>query len=382
MATTKLAMKLVYILLILFTFTVSPAISTAPEGCGSGSDNPCVDKAKAFPLKIVAIVAILTTSLIGVTSPLFSNSISFLRPDGNGFMIVKCFSSGIILGTGFMHVLPDSFEMLSSECLSHNPWHRFPFAGFVAMLSGLVTLAIDSITTSLYTSKSSVGPAPEVYTYDIDQEKGTHNVGHNHSHGHGVMLATKDDGQLLRYRVIAMVLELGILFHSVVIGLSLGATNDACTIKGLIIALCFHHLFEGIGLGGCILQVLIRYKFIIHSFYLSYIYITWKFYVKQADFANVKKILMALFFAGTTPCGIILGIALSSIYSGNSPTALITIGLLNACSAGMLIYMALVDLLATEFMGSMLQGSVKLQIKCFMAALLGCAVMSIVALWA
>ncbi|EOA17794.1 hypothetical protein CARUB_v10006188mg [Capsella rubella] len=355
MATTKLAMKLVYILLILFTFTVSPAISTAPEGCGSGSDNPCVDKAKAFPLKIVAIVAILTTSLIGVTSPLFSNSISFLRPDGNGFMIVKCFSSGIILGTGFMHVLPDSFEMLSSECLSHNPWHRFPFAGFVAMLSGLVTLAIDSITTSLYTSKSSVGPAPEVYTYDIDQEKGTHNVGHNHSHGHGVMLATKDDGQLLRYRVIAMVLELGILFHSVVIGLSLGATNDACTIKGLIIALCFHHLFEGIGLGGCILQ---------------------------ADFANVKKILMALFFAGTTPCGIILGIALSSIYSGNSPTALITIGLLNACSAGMLIYMALVDLLATEFMGSMLQGSVKLQIKCFMAALLGCAVMSIVALWA
>ncbi|XP_010449310.1 PREDICTED: fe(2+) transport protein 2-like [Camelina sativa] len=353
MSTTKLVMKLVYILLILFTFTVSPAISTSPEGCGSGSDNPCVDKAKAFPLKIVAIVAILTTSLIGVSSPLFSRYISFLRPDGNGFMIVKCFSSGIILGTGFMHVLPDSFEMLSSECLSDYPWHRFPFAGFVAMLSGLVTLAIDSITTSLYTGKDTVGPVPD--EYDIDQEKAIHIVGHNHSHGHGVVLGTKDDGQLLRYRVIAMVLELGILFHSVVIGLSLGATNDACTIKGLIIALCFHHLFEGMGLGGCILQ---------------------------ADFTNVKKVMMALLFAGTTPFGIFLGIALSNIYRDNSPTALVTIGLLNACSAGMLIYMALVDLLATEFMGSMLQGSVKLQIKCFVAALLGCAVMSVVALWA
>ncbi|KAJ4899875.1 Fe(2+) transport protein 2 [Raphanus sativus] len=350
-------MRLVYILLVLFTFTVLPAVSTAPENCDSGLENPCINKAKALPLKIVAIVAILTISLIGVMAPFFSRYISFLHPDGNGFMIVKCFSSGIILGTGFMHVLPDSFEMLSSKCLSHDPWHKFPFAGFVAMVSGLVTLAIDSITTSLYTVKNTVGPVPD--EYGVDQEKAIHIVGHNHSHGHGVVLSTKDDGssdpQLLRYRVIAMVLELGILFHSVVIGLSLGATNDACTIRGLIIALCFHHLFEGMGLGGCILQ---------------------------ADFKNVKKFLMAFFFAGTTPCGIFLGIALSSIYKDNSPTALITIGLLNACSAGMLIYMALVDLLATEFMGSMLQGSIKLQIKCFASAVVGCAVMSVVAIWA
>ncbi|XP_013596704.1 PREDICTED: fe(2+) transport protein 2-like [Brassica oleracea var. oleracea] len=347
-----MATKLVYILLIIFTFTVSPAISTAPKDCDIGLENPCISKSKALPLKIVAIVAILTTSLIGVMTPLFSRYISFIHPDGNGFMILKCFSSGIILGTGFMHVLPDSFEMLSSKCLNDDPWHKFPFAGFFAMVSGLVTLAIDSVTTSLYTVKNTVGQEPE--EYGVDQEKATHT-----SHGYGVVLATKDNGssdpQLLRYRVIAMVLELGILFHSMVIGLSLGATNDACTIKGLIIALCFHHLFEGIGLGGCILQ---------------------------ADFRNVKKFLMAFFFAGTTPSGIFLGIALSSIYRDNSPTALITIGLLNACSAGMLIYMALVDLLATEFMGSMLQGSIKLQTKCFAAALLGCAVMSVVAKWA
>ncbi|CAN6986974.1 unnamed protein product [Brassica oleracea var. botrytis] len=352
MATTKLVMKLVYILLTLFTFTISPAISTAPEGCDSGAENPCIDKAKALPLKIVAIVAILTTSLIGVMAPLFSRHIACLRPDGHGFMIVKCFASGIILGTGFVHVLPDSFEMLSSECLNDDPWHKFPFAGFVAMLSGLATLAIDSITTSLYTVKNVDEPVLDVYGYD--QEKAIHTVGHNHSHG-VVPETTKDNTQLLRYRIIAMVLELGILFHSVVNGLSLGATNDACTIKGLIIALCFHHLFEGIGLGGCILQ---------------------------ADFKNVKKFLMAFFFAGTTPCGIFLGIALSSIYRDNSPTALITTGLLNACSAGMLIYMALVDLLATEFMGSMLQGSIKFQIKCFAAALLSCAIMSVVAKWA
>jgi zinc transporter 1/2/3 len=52
------------------------------------------------------------------------------------------------------------------------------------------------------------------------------------------------------------VLELGIIVHSVVIGLSLGASSNTCTIKGLVAALCFHQMFEGMGLGGCILQVI------------------------------------------------------------------------------------------------------------------------------
>ena len=60
------------------------------------------------------------------------------------------------------------------------------------------------------------------------------------------------------------VLELGIVVHSVVIGLSMGASNNTCTIKGLIAALCFHQLFEGMGLGGCILQVRLY-----HTVYIS-----------------------------------------------------------------------------------------------------------------
>ncbi|KAG2261016.1 hypothetical protein Bca4012_014213 [Brassica carinata] len=343
-STSTLLMKTFFLILIFVSFRISPATSTAPEDCASESANPCVNKAKALPLKIIAIASILVASMIGVGAPLFSRNVPFLQPDGNIFTIVKCFASGIILGTGFMHVLPDSFEMLSSQCLEENPWHKFPFSGFLAMLSGLITLVIDSMATSIYTSKHTVGIVPH---------------GHGHGPGNDVTLPTKDgdsaNAQLLRYRVIAMVLELGIIVHSVVIGLSLGATNDTCTIKGLIAALCFHQMFEGMGLGGCILQ---------------------------AEYTNLKKFLMAFFFAVTTPFGIALGIALSTIYRDNSPSALVTVGLLNACSAGLLIYMALVDLLAAEFMGPKLQGSVTMQIKCFIAALLGCGGMSIIAKWA
>lgn len=91
---------------------------------------------------------------------------------------------------------------------------------------------------------------------------------------------------------------------------------------------------------------------------------------------------MVFFFSITTPFGIALGIALSKTYKENSPSALITVGLLNASSAGLLIYMALVDLLATDFMGPKLQGSIKLQIKSYAAVLLGAGGMSLMAKWA
>ncbi|KAJ7969285.1 Fe(2+) transport protein 1-like [Quillaja saponaria] len=184
---------------------------------------------------------------------------------------------------------------------------------------------------------------------------GANNFGHFHGQLHDIKSGSGVPSTQLRFRVVAMVLELGIIVHSVVIGLSLGASNNTCTIRGLIAALCFHQMFEGMGLGGCILQ---------------------------AEFKFLKKVIMVFFFSVTTPFGIALGIALSNTYEENSPKALITVGLLNASSAGLLIYMALVDLLAADFMGPKLQSSIKLQIKSYVAVLLGSGTMSLLAKWA
>lgn len=63
------------------------------------------------------------------------------------------------------------------------------------------------------------------------------------------------------YLTVMQVLETGIVVHSVVIGLSMGSSENPCTIRPLIAAICFHQLFEGMGLGGCILQV-ISYSYI------------------------------------------------------------------------------------------------------------------------
>ena len=96
----------------------------------------CIDKTAALELKIAAIVTILVASALGVCIPLLGRTFPFLRPDRDFFFVVKAFAAGVILGTAFIHMLPDAFETLSNECLAENPWGKFPFAGLISMFSG------------------------------------------------------------------------------------------------------------------------------------------------------------------------------------------------------------------------------------------------------
>jgi zinc transporter 1/2/3 len=70
-----------------------------------------------------------------------------------------------------------------------------------------------------------------------------------------------------------------------------------------VAALCFHQLFEGMGLGGCILQ---------------------------AEYGARMRSVLVFFFSTTTLFGIALGLALTRVYRDSSPTVLIVVGLLNA----------------------------------------------------
>ncbi|KAJ4710656.1 Fe(2+) transport protein 1 [Melia azedarach] len=337
-AYTKLETLCIFLLLLSFALP-----SLAEQQCQSKSGG-CYDKAASLKLKFIAICSILVTSMIGVCLPMFTHAVPAVQADKDLFMIVKAFASGVILATGYMHVLPDSFDDLRSLCLPEKPWRKFPFTTFVAMLSAVVTLMVDSLAMSYYKKYCS-------------KISGEGRISDRVEHGHFKIEEGKDDmgSQLLRHRVVAQVLELGIIVHSVVIGLAMGASDNPCTIRPLIAALCFHQLFEGMGLGGCILQ---------------------------AEYERKMKSILVFFFSATTPFGIALGIGLSNVYSDSSPTALIVVGLLNAASAGLLNYMALVDLLASDFMGPKLQGNVKLQMWSYLAVLLGAGGMSLMAKWA
>jgi solute carrier family 39 (zinc transporter), member 1/2/3 len=86
-----------------------------------------------------------------------------------------------------------------------------------------------------------------------------------------------------------------------------------------------------------------------------------------------------------TPLRILLGMAVFHMtgYDDSSPNALIMEGILGSLSAGILIYMALVDLISLDFFhNKMMSASLKLKKASYIALVLGSVSMSILALWA
>ncbi|XP_068494409.1 zinc transporter 8-like [Phaseolus vulgaris] len=341
---------------ILIILIVLPTLVRAECTCDAEDENR--DREKAMRYKIAALVSILIASAIGVCIPLLGKVIPALSPEKDIFFIIKAFAAGVILATGFIHVLPDAFENLTSPCLKEHPWGDFPFTGFVAMCTAMGTLMVDTYATAYFQKHHSQEIQSE--NRDVEKEAGHEGDVHLHTHathGHAPGPVQSDDhsSQLLRHRVISQVLELGIVVHSVIIGISLGASESPNTIRPLVAALTFHQFFEGMGLGSCI---------------------------SQANFKRVSVIVMGLFFALTTPVGIGIGIGITNVYDENSPTALIVEGVFNAASAGILIYMSLVDLLATDFMNPRMQQSGRLRLGANVSLLLGAGFMSLIAKWA
>ncbi|XAR56084.1 hypothetical protein NMG60_11036401 [Bertholletia excelsa] len=349
-----MAMFLLFLLLMVIPMSIHGE-------CTCESEPEERNRAEALKYKLAALGSILAASAVGVLLPMMGKIVPILQPEKDLFFLIKAFAAGVILATGFIHVLPDAFENLTSPCLPDAPWGNFPFAGFVAMLSAIGTMMIDSFATSYYKRSHFVKPTTLPLNEEGQGEHEDHLHFHNHptdGHAHGPAFGLQEDSashHLLRHRVISQVLELGIVVHSVIIGISLGASESPSTIRPLVAALTFHQFFEGIGLGGCIFQ---------------------------AKFKAAKVTAMVIFFALTTPAGIGIGMGISNIYEENSPTALIVEGTFNSASAGILIYMALVDLLAADFMNPRMQGNIKLQLSANISLLLGAGCMSLLAKWA
>lgn len=100
----------------------------------------------------------------------------------------------------------------------------------------------------------------------------------------------------------------------------------------------------------------------------------------QAQFKYSKVAIMILFFCLIFPIGISIGIGVSNIYNENSPKALIVEGFLLSASAGVLINMALVDLVAADFLNSKMLRNLRLQLGACLALFIGLICMSILAL--
>ena len=187
-----------------------PALALGECTCdaGGGEDR---NKSEALKYKAVAIASILFAGAVGVCLPILGKTMPALSPEKNIFFIIKAFAAGVILSTGFIHVLPDAFDSLTSPCLGENPWGNFPFTGFVAMVSAIGTLMEDCLATTYFTRfhliKAQSEESGDEEKAAVEAHEGHVHTHASHGHSHGIVDSSgSGPSQLIRHRVITQVI--------------------------------------------------------------------------------------------------------------------------------------------------------------------------------
>jgi zinc transporter 1/2/3 len=155
-----------------------------------------------------------------------------------------------------------------------------------------------------------------------------------------------------------LLLEAGILFHSIFIGMAVSVATGPPFVVFLV-AISFHQSFEGLALGSRIAAI----NFPKHS---------------------PRPWLMVLAYGTTTPIGQAIGLIVHNLYDPQSAAGLLMVGFMNAISSGLLLFAGLVQLLAEDFLSdksyTILKGQRRWEAFAFVLA--GATLMAIVGAFA
>ncbi|KAK1758776.1 Zinc/iron permease [Echria macrotheca] len=154
-----------------------------------------------------------------------------------------------------------------------------------------------------------------------------------------------------------LILEFGVIFHSVIIGLNLGVIGAEFTTLYPVIV--FHQAFEGLGIGA-------RLSMIPFPSRLSWL--PWA---------------LCAAYGLTTPIAIAIGLGMATQYDSGSFTASVVSGVLDSVSAGILLYTGLVELLARDFLFNQDRSRKRNDVIFMLGCLfLGTMVMALLGKWA
>ncbi|GAA5983181.1 hypothetical protein JCM10908_000186 [Rhodotorula pacifica] len=334
-------------------------------------------------LRVGGIFIILCTSAAGTLFPIISRRSSLRVPEW-AFNGMKWFGSGIIVATAFIHLLAPAFDALSSPCLG-GAWKEYDWAPAIAMSSVFGIFLVELVATragasflkkrglrhhdphhvrgndlghtghgthppakpmtTALSAQEGIAPVKSIATIRSAEATGigadleaavsakdasvaaegpeeAHAHGHAHSHE-----ADGDDEEIMEDSAVSQcvgvaILEFGVIFHSFVIGLTLAVTDN---LGPLLAVLTFHQTFEGIGLGSRLSMLRLPRKY------------------------NFVPFVAGVIYSCTTPLGIAVGLGIRETYNPDSTAASIVSGVLDATSAGILLWAGLVECLAHDF---------------------------------
>ncbi|KAF1934286.1 Zip-domain-containing protein [Didymella exigua CBS 183.55] len=394
------------------------------DGCAVGGAQPDYN----LPFHVGGLFMILFISSTACAFPILVIKFPRLRIPASFLFTAKHFGTGVLIATAFVHLLPTAFLSLSDPCLSGFWTDDYPAAPGAIMLAsiffvtiiemvfspgrhccggneGVKGVARDAVqekenevctapdvqaqmrrtysegsmqeqvrsmgnlrgrvtsisrTLSQYRAETrrlgAIESAEEASPAEVDKKSNENAIEDPETNQQGVQM-TPD--QAHKKAVLqCFLLEMGILFHSIFIGMSLAVAigNDFVV---LLIAIIFHQTFEGLALGVRIAAI------------------SW-------PVRSPQPWLMAVAYGCTTPLGQAIGIATHTLYSPDSEVGLLVVGVMNAISAGFLVFASLVELMSEDFLSDeswqVLRGKNRV-IACLLV-FFGAFLMSLVGAWA
>ncbi|KAL5443985.1 hypothetical protein PMIN07_000227 [Paraphaeosphaeria minitans] len=335
-------------------------------------------------LRISSIFVILVTSMFGAVFPVFARRNRAVAVPETVFFIAKYFGSGVIVATAFVHLLSPANDAFGNACLT-GVITKYPWAEGIALMTIFLMFFLELMTMrfgNFGAEHSHDEPTPATAPHNsVSLEDGSKAAGGEGVQGHGHQVGedhlghTRDHtdnselGSDFEARGIIpetyaaqitaiFILEFGVVFHSVFVGLTLAVSGDEFIT--LYIVLIFHQMFEGLGLGSRLATV------------------PWPKSKRWTPY------LLGVGYGLSTPIATAIGLGVRTTYPPESSTTLLTNGVFDSISAGILIYTGLVELMAHEFMFSpyMQKGPLSRMLWAFTLMVLGAGLMALLGYWA
>ncbi|KAL3425038.1 ZIP zinc transporter [Phlyctema vagabunda] len=329
------------------------------EGEESATNCERRDRDYNVGLRIGLIFPILITSALAVYAPLIMRRLLKMDVSGLVFTIIKQFGTGIIIATGFVHLLTHAELMFGNSCLGELKYEATTTA--IAMAGAFIAFLIEYGGHRLahwrqglmksQSSNSSLGEGATSTLPPGDSKKEAAPVENlatlSHHHSHHATSPTDT--------ISVLVLEAGIIFHSLLLGITLVVAGDSVFIT-LYIVILFHQCFEGLALGARIAAT------------ASNKTTTW---------------ILPMAFALVTATGMAIGIGVLNQFNGNDPSTIVALGTLDALSAGILLWVGLVSMWANDWIyGELKSAPLVKTVVAFFSLVSGLLLMSVLGKWA
>jgi solute carrier family 39 (zinc transporter), member 1/2/3 len=311
--------------------------------------------------RIAALFVILILSSAATLFPVVAVRSTKVKVPHAAYIFARYFGAGVIIATAFIHLLDPAYHAIGpNTCVgSTGAWASFSWPPAIALTSIMVIFLLDFIADRYVEIKygfchdhaSPNNKKKKIIATDHASTGTTPRAAPETDSDPTVMTTTTTAASVLKIdpyeegmvedverlddetaisrsfeqQIAAfLILEFGVIFHSIIIGLNLGVVGPE--FSTLFPVVVFHQTFEGLGIGSRMSAI---------------------------PFPKKLKWLPWALCAGyglTTPLAIAVGLGVRTTYKPESFTASVVSGVLDSTSAGILIYTGLVELLARDFL--------------------------------